>query len=200
VTVADAVSALDAFRPQVIAVGASAGAVDALGHILPRLPASLATPVVVVVHVPADRPSGLAQLFASRCQLPVLEAEDKYPLRGGVYFAPPDYHVLIERTLTLALSNDEEVHFSRPSIDVLFESVADSFQHRGVGILLSGASVDGAVGLQRIHRAGGLTWVQTPATAAVATMPESALALAPHAVLTVDVMGQAFARWGAERE
>lgn len=195
-TVAEAVAALETYRPQVIAIGASAGAVEALGQLLPRLPASLATPVVVVVHVPADRPSGLAQLFASRCQLPVREAEDKCPLGSGVFFAPPDYHVLIERTLTLALANDEAVHFSRPSIDVLFESVADSFQQRGMGILLSGASVDGAAGLQRIHRAGGLTWVQTPSTAAVATMPESALALAPHAVLTADVMGHAFARWG----
>jgi two-component system chemotaxis response regulator CheB len=199
-TVAEAVAALDAYDPLVVAIGASAGAVEALGQLLPQLPASLSAPVVVVVHVPPDRPSGLAQLFAGRCQVPVSEVEDKRPLQSGVFFAPPDYHVLIERTRTLALSNDEAVHFSRPSIDVLFESVAASFQHRGMGILLSGASVDGAAGLQRIQQAGGLTWVQTPSTATVATMPESALALARHAVLTADVMGHAFARWRTERD
>jgi two-component system chemotaxis response regulator CheB len=95
------------------------------------------------------------------------------------------------------LSNEDAVHFSRPAIDVLFESVADAFHQRGMGILLSGASVDGAVGLQRIRDAGGLTWVQTPTSAAVSIMPESALALAPHDVMTPDEMGRALAQWGS---
>lgn len=192
----DAVAALAAHRPAVIVVGASAGAIDVLDRILPSLPAAFAVPMVVVVHVPAERPSGLAELFAERCQLPVYEVEDKCPLTNAVYFAPPDYHVLVERTGTLALSTEDAVHFSRPAIDVLFESAADAFLHKAMGILLSGASADGAAGLARIRSAGGLTWVQAPATAAAVTMPESALALGPHAVLTPDEMSRALAAWG----
>jgi two-component system chemotaxis response regulator CheB len=196
-TAAEAVGALRAHEPLVIAIGASAGAVEALGALLPRLPASFTVPVVVVVHIPADRSSGLPQLFARKCELPVVEAEDKCPLTRGIVFAPPDYHLLVERSRTLALSVEDAVHFSRPAIDVLFESVADAFHQRGMGILLSGASVDGAAGLQRIRAAGGLTWVQTPDSASVSVMPESALALAPHDVMTPEEMGQALAQWGS---
>jgi two-component system chemotaxis response regulator CheB len=196
-TAAEAVAALRAHEPSVIAIGASAGAVEALGALLPRLPASFMVPVVVVVHIPADRSSGLPQLFARKCELPVVEAEDKCPLTRGIVFAPPDYHLLVERSRTLALSVEDAVHFSRPAIDVLFESVADAFHQRGMGILLSGASVDGAAGLQRIRAAGGLTWVQTPDSASVSVMPESALALAPHDVMTPEEMGQALAQWGS---
>jgi two-component system chemotaxis response regulator CheB len=194
-TLAEAVDALDQHQPRVIAIGASAGAIDALNHLLPALPPSLSATVVVVVHVPADRSSALAELFAAKCQVPVAEAEDKCPMTNGVFFAPPDYHVLVERAGTLALSKEPPVNFSRPAIDVLFESVADGYRERGMGILLSGASVDGANGLCRIRMAGGLTWVQLPSSAAVPTMPESALALAAHAVMTPAAMGQALAQW-----
>lgn len=194
-TVEEAVGALVRYQPQILAIGASAGAIDALGHILPRLPAAFDIPIAVVVHIPADRPSGLVQVFQHRCVLPVSEAEDKCPLNPGVYFAPPDYHLLVERVGTLALSNDEAVHFSRPAIDVLFDSIASSYRQRGMGILLSGASADGAAGLNHIRRAGGLAWVQTPASASVTTMPEAALALFDHPVMTPEEMGHALAVW-----
>jgi two-component system chemotaxis response regulator CheB len=194
-TVADAVAALNECRPQVVAIGASAGAIDALNHVLPALPPSLSAAVVIVVHIPPDRPSGLAQLYAPRCQVPVIEAEDKCPMTSGVFFAPPDYHLLVERAGTLALSKEAPVHFSRPAIDVLFESVADGFDRRGMGILLSGASADGAAGLHRIRLAGGLTWVQEPSSATVSTMPDAALALAAHPVLTPEHMAQALTQW-----
>lgn len=192
----DAIAALRHHSPELIAIGASAGAIDALGQILPALPSTFTPPIVIVVHIPADRPSGLASVFRERCQLPVDEVEDKCPLRPGIFFAPPDYHVLVERTGTLALANDDAVYFSRPSIDVLFESVAAAYQKRGMGILLSGASADGAAGLHRIHLCGGVTWVQTPASAGAATMPEAALALMPHPELTPVEIGQALATWG----
>jgi two-component system chemotaxis response regulator CheB len=192
----EAVTGLLAHQPHVIAIGASAGAIEALSGLLPLLPAAFPVPVIVVVHVPADRPSGLVQVFAARCALTVQEAEDKCPLDRGIYVAPPDYHVLVERSRTLALSNDDALHFSRPSIDVLFDSVATSYHERGMGILMSGASVDGAAGLRHIWRAGGVTWVQAPTSAAVATMPEAALNLAPHPVLTPEEMGRALATWG----
>jgi two-component system chemotaxis response regulator CheB len=195
-SLSDAVAALRRQSPQLIAIGASAGAIDALGRILPGLPPTFVPSIVVVVHLPADRPSALADLFRERCQLPVDEAEDKWPLRPGIVFAPPDYHVLVERSGTLALANDEPVFFSRPSIDVLFDSVAVSYRERGMGILLSGASADGAAGLHRIQKCGGLTWVQTPSSAGSATMPEAALALSSHPQLTPDEIGLALATWG----
>lgn len=186
--------------PRVLAIGASAGAVEALGALLPRLPRTLPLFGVVVVHVPADRRSALPELFAQRSQLAAREAEDKLvPARGTVYFAPPDYHLLVERDGTLALSVDEPVHHSRPSIDVLFDSVALAFGADALGILLSGASQDGADGLAHMRAVGAHTWVQTPESAQMAVMPRAALARAPHLTADPATMGAALAAWGAER-
>ena len=103
-------------------IGASAGAIQALNEFLPQLPAEFPFPLVVVVHLPPDRPSAIAELFTERCALRVIEAEDKEPLRTGtIYFAPPNYHLLVESNASLTLSSDEPVLYSRPSIDVLFK-------------------------------------------------------------------------------
>src|SRR5689334_4354737 len=111
----------------VIVIGGSAGGIDALTHILPVLPSNFALPVVVTLHIPPDRPSGIPELFAHRCLLSVREAEDKDILEPSrIYFAPPNYHLLIESGDSLALSIDPPVNFSRPSIDVLFESASDA--------------------------------------------------------------------------
>jgi len=171
----------------VIVVGASAGAIDALGVILPALPVGFPVAVLVVVHLAADRPSLLSEIFARVCPLPVHEAEDKEPiLPGTVYFAPPDYHMLIEVDRTIALSVDDPVVYSRPSIDVLFESAARAFGPRVLGVLLTGANHDGANGLKAIARAGGTTVVQDPATAHARAMPEAGiLAADPDQVLSV---------------
>jgi two-component system chemotaxis response regulator CheB len=192
------VEALRAHDPRVVAVGASAGAVDALLHLLPQLPATLPAAVLVVVHVPRDRASALPALFASRSSMRVVEAEDKVDAEAGaVYFAPPGYHLLVERDGRLALSNDEPVNLSRPSIDVLFESAAFSFGRRTLGIVLSGANADGARGLALIRERGGLGWVQDPATAQIGVMPEAAIALAhPDAVLAPGAMAGALGEWG----
>lgn len=186
--------------PRVIAIGASAGAVEALTALLPRLPRTLPLFVVVVVHVPADRRSALPELFGQRCQMASREADDKLvPTPGTIYFAPPDYHLLVERDGTLALSVDEPVHHSRPSIDVLFDSVALAYGSEALGILLSGASHDGADGLAHVRAVGGHTWVQTPESAQMAVMPRAALARAPHLTADPATMGAALAAWGAER-
>jgi two-component system chemotaxis response regulator CheB len=183
-------------EPALIGIGASSGAVEALGLLLPELPSGLTAPLTVVVHVPPDRQSSLPELLGANCALPILEADDKTsPLAGHVYFAPPNYHLLVEDDGCLALSADEPVHFCRPSIDVLFESMAHAFGRRALGILLSGANADGAAGLATIKARGGLTWVQSPQTAKVATMPEAALKLAEHVVLDPRVMGQTLAAW-----
>lgn len=161
---------------QAIVVGTSAGAVEALTRLLPSLRPEFRVPIVVVVHLPSDRRSAMADLFAAKCQLAVREAEDKEAMSAGtVYFAPPDYHLLIEPDASFSLSCDAPVMFSRPSIDVLFESAADAFGPGLVGIVLTGANGDGARGLKAIIDAGGQGIVQTPSSAFASAMPEAAL-------------------------
>ncbi|WP_112803957.1 chemotaxis protein CheB [Rhizobium sp. SYY.PMSO] len=171
-----------AVAPEAIVIGASAGAVEALSVILPALPADYRLPIVVVVHVPADKRSIMADLFQAKCELAVCEAEDKQPLFGGtVYFAPPDYHLLIETGKSLSLSSDEPVLFSRPSIDVLFETAADAFGETLIAIVLTGANGDGAKGLQAVVEAGGVALVQDPINAFASIMPETAIQMSPRA-------------------
>lgn len=169
-------------RPiEAIVIGGSAGSVQALGEILPRLPADF-PPVVVVVHVLRSHPSRLAEVFAPRCALHVLEASTADRIqRGNVYFAPSDYHLLVEPNRRCSLSIEAPVHFSRPAIDVLFESAAHAYGPALVGVVLTGANDDGAEGLRAIHAAGGHAVVQDPATAEAATMPSAALAAVPSA-------------------
>lgn len=171
-----------------VAIGASAGAIHALLRILPALPSGYALPVLAVVHVPPGRRSELAGLFAGKCRLPVREAEDKEPIEPGtVYFAPPDYHMLVEAGGTISLSTEEPVFFSRPSIDVLFESAADAYGPDLMGVVLTGANEDGARGLRAVAEAGGSVFVQDPATAYARAMPDAALAACGKArVLSLD--------------
>lgn len=169
-------------RVEGIVIGASAGGVEALSVLLPALPAGLQAAVFVVLHLPRERPSILVEIFAPKCALPVREAADKQPVSPGtVYFAPPDYHLLVDEGPTLALSVDETVNFSRPSIDVLFESAADVYGDRLLGIILTGANEDGARGLAAVRAAGGMAVVQNPAEAQAALMAEAALAATPGA-------------------
>lgn len=179
--------------PAAIVIGASVGAIEALSILLPALPAGYPLPVLIVVHVPAEKRSALAELFATRCAIAVKEAEDKEPIRAGtVYFAPPDYHLLVEPDFTLSLSSDEPVLYSRPAIDVLFESAADAYGDRLTGIVLTGASSDGARGLRAVCAAGGAAFVQRPDTAEGEAMPRAALAACPGArVLTLEEIATA---------
>lgn len=179
---------------QAIVIGGSAGAFAALKLLLPALPPALTVPVMVVVHVPAGRPSAIPEIFNRGTDVAVREAEDKEPLAAGtVYFAPPGYHLLVEADRTLALSTDAPVHHSRPSIDVLFESAADVFGGGLLGVILSGANSDGAAGLQAIARCGGTTIVQRPDTAEQPAMPQAALdAVAPTAALSVEEIARVF--------
>lgn len=165
-----------------VVIGASAGALDALAVILHSLPADFPLPIVLVVHIPPDKKSVLAELFDARCRIRVLEAEDKEPLAPATaYFAPPDYHLLIEANRSLSLTNEEPVLFSRPSIDVLFESAADAYGSSLVGIVLTGANHDGAKGARAIAEAGGMVIIQDPRTAFAAAMPEAACKACPEA-------------------
>lgn len=164
-------------QTEAVVIGASAGALEALSRLLPALPAQYGLAVMIVVHLPPDKKSILAELFQDKCRIKVMEAEDKEPIRAGVaYFAPPDYHLLVEPDKTLSLSSDEPVLFSRPSIDVLFESAADAYGPALAGVVLTGASQDGAQGLAAVIEAGGLGIIQEPAEAYASAMPEAAIA------------------------
>jgi two-component system chemotaxis response regulator CheB len=167
-------------RIDCVVIGASAGGVEALAVLLPALPATFRPSLCIVLHLPRERPSLLVEIFARRCARPIREANDKEPLEPGtVYFAPPDYHMLVEKNGHIALSADEPVHFSRPSIDVLFESAADVYGERLLGIILTGGNEDGAAGLLAVHQAGGVTVVQQPDSAKVPVMVVSALQRSP---------------------
>ena len=181
-----------------VAIGASAGGVEVLSVLLSSLPASCRASFFIVMHIPRERPSLLAEVFNARCALPVREAEDKEPVQPGtVYFAPPDYHLLLDRGPILALSSDEPVHFSRPSIDVLIESAADIYGERLLGLILTGANQDGAAGLAAVGRAGGRTVVQDPESAAVAYLPQAALQQGPvDFILSPTQLQSVFTTWG----
>lgn len=182
-----------------VAIGASAGAVQALQAILPAMAAGYGLPVLVVVHVPPDRANMLVPLFQARCAITVKEAEDKEPaLPGVIYFAPSDYHLLVEPDESLALSVDEPVNYSRPSIDVLFESAADTYGAGLVGVVLTGANHDGAAGLRAIINAGGLAVVEDPGGAYATAMPLAAIKACPSArVMTLDAIASYLSNLGA---
>ena len=161
-------------RGKIIVMGTSAGGLRALEKILGALPASFTLPIVIVQHRSKES-DALADVMSNLVSLPVREAEDKEPIRvPGVYVAPPDYHLMLEPG-RLALSTDEVVNFSRPSIDVMFESAADAYGSGVVAVLLTGANSDGTRGLTRIRSAGGYAIVQDPKTAESAEMPAAAI-------------------------
>ncbi|QKZ05083.1 MULTISPECIES: chemotaxis protein CheB [Pseudomonas] len=178
-----------------VVVGASAGGVEALLRVYGMLPASFALPVLTVLHLPDDRHSQLAEVFARRMHRPAKEAVDKEDIQPGMfYFAGPGYHLSVEQDRSLSLSQEERVHYSRPSIDILFESAADAYGPHLVGVLLTGANEDGARGLATIGERGGLTIVQDPAEARVAVMPQAALRLRrPDHILPLNGIGSLLA-------
>jgi len=161
---------------KILAVGGSAGSLDAVLKIVTALPANTHLSVVIIVHRKSDGESILTDLLSTRTNLNVKEIEDKEPIMPAtVYIAPADYHLLIENEDLFSLDISEKIHYSRPSIDVGFESIAQVFGKAAIGILLSGANADGAEGLNQIKQAGGFTIVQDPKSADVAFMPQQAL-------------------------
>ena len=174
-------------KPNLICIGTSAGGVTALQELFIGLRKEFKIPIVVVQHLPADANINPDLVFGRYFLGSCLEAQDKISLRPGtLVFAPPNYHLLIERDMTLSLSQDEPVCFARPSIDVLFESAAYAFGESICGVLLTGANNDGALGLKSIHECGGITIVQDPETAEAPAMPLAALKLfKPKCVLSL---------------
>jgi len=173
----------------VVAIGTSWGGLGALTKLLGELPADFSIPVVVVQHRSADSERLLGRLLQDATDLKVCEIEDKDPLTPAtVHLAPANYHVLIEDGYA-SLSVEEPVRFSRPSIDVMLTSAADTYGSAAIGVVLTGANEDGAEGLAHIVRRGGLALVQNPKTAEVPIMPEAAIRAVPTAeVLSLDAL------------
>jgi two-component system chemotaxis response regulator CheB len=188
-TAAESIKAALAGRViEAVVIGASAGGVGALLRLLPGLPTGYGRAVVALLHMPDGRQSHLAEVFQQRMALPVREAADKEPVSSGtLYFGGSGYHLSVETDRSFSLSCEAPLHFARPAIDYLMESAADAYGPALAGILLTGANQDGAAGMAAIGRAGGLTVVQDPAEAEVATMPRETIRLrAPDLILPLN--------------
>jgi two-component system chemotaxis response regulator CheB len=159
-----------------IVIGASAGGLYVIIRILKLLPANFNKPVIVVQHRSRDERTLLEDVLQQKCQVKIKQADEKELIKPGtVYFAPPDYHLLIERDGTFSLSCDAPVNYSRPSIDVLFETAADVYKEKLLAIILTGANKDGSYGIKKIAGMGGTTIAQAPETADYPEMPKAAI-------------------------
>ncbi|MTW13879.1 chemotaxis protein CheB [Pseudoduganella eburnea] len=179
-------------KTEAVVIGASAGGVSALLQVLPVLPRGYRLPIIVVLHVRSGRPNQLVDVFQQKVAMPVSEAGDKEAIiPGTLYFAPADYHLLIENDRSFSLSCDAPLHFNRPAIDITMETAADAYGASLAAILMTGANEDGAAGMAAIGKAGGLTVVQDPSEAEVEVMPQEAIDLrAPDLILPLDQIKQ----------
>lgn len=160
---------------EALIIGGSAGSLEVILKVLPDLAVDLKFAIIIVLHRKPGKDNILVELLASRTEMLVKELQEKEEiLAGTLYVAPPNYHVLIENNRTFSLDASEKINFSRPSIDVAFESAAEVYEDQLVGMILSGANSDGTIGLQSIKNNGGIVAVQNPKTAVVSIMPESA--------------------------
>lgn len=168
--------AIDDISYKLLVIGGSAGSLEVLLPLIESLKGSFCTPIIVVLHRKTDSENLLSDLIMRRSRMRTKEAEDKEPIEENtIYVAPADYHLLVEKDFSLSLDHSEKINYSRPSIDVTFETAAEACGKRVIGILLSGANEDGAEGIQEIRRRGGVTVVQDPSTAVVPFMPEKAI-------------------------
>ena len=157
---------------KVVVIGGSAGSLEKVLEMLPKLPVRAGFVYILVAHRRFHTGSSMEDLVRYRTKIKVVEVEDKEPiLTNHIYIAPADYHLLVEKAGHFSLDNSEKIHYSRPSIDVSFDSVAEVYGDKTLAILLSGANEDGAAGLQRVVALGGEAWIQDPATAEFPQMP-----------------------------
>lgn len=173
-----------------IVIGTSYGGLEAIKAIVPKLPANFNIPILIVLHIGHHKNDSFIEHLNHISFLRVKEAEEKEEIKGGtIYFAPPNYHLLVEDDQLISLTTDEKVHHSRPSIDVLFESAAWAYKNQLMGIVLSGLNQDGADGLKTIKDCGGITIVQDPEDALADIMPLEAIKTAePDHILPVDLI------------
>ena len=163
---------------EAIVIGVSSGGMNALKFLFSALPVDFSIPIIIVQHIGPHSDNQWIKLLNNNSKLSIKEADEKEKIENGkVYIAPPNYHLLIEKDKTFSLTIDERVNYSRPSIDVLFESAAEVYKNKLIGVILTGSNNDGTNGLKRIKEYGGLTIVQDPATAESSYMPASAIAV-----------------------
>jgi two-component system chemotaxis response regulator CheB len=159
-----------------IVIGTSAGGLRALSILLEKLPVHYPFPVIVVQHRSKDHKELLEEVLQGKCRIKIKQADEKEKIEGGiVYIAPPDYHLLVETDRTFSLSSDTETLYSRPSIDVLFESAAIAYKNELTGIILTGSNNDGASGIAAIKENGGTTIAQNPLEAEYSRMPKASI-------------------------
>lgn len=162
---------------EAIVIGTSAGGLSVLTEILQSLPSDYNLPIIIVQHRSKDERELLEKILSEKCKIKVSQAEEKEEIKNGnVYFAPPNYHLLIEKNFTFSLTNDPLVNYSRPSIDVLFQTAANAYKDKLTGIVLTGANGDGSNGVRMIKDNGGVTIAQDPETAEFDSMPMEAIA------------------------
>jgi two-component system, chemotaxis family, protein-glutamate methylesterase/glutaminase len=161
---------------ELVIIGGSSGSLDAILKILPKLRIDFAVPIIVVMHRNISSDSMLEEVLASRTWLKVVEAEEKEMIASGyIYIAPPDYHLLIEKDHSISLDYSEKVNYSRPSIDVSFESAAEVYREKLACIILSGANADGTKGLVYAKNMGSKIIIQDPIESVVPFMTEHAI-------------------------
>ena len=173
---------------QAVVIGASSGGFQALKEILIRLSPDFEPSIIIVIHRHRSSSINFEQQLNQFSPLEVHQASQQQPIKNAtIYIAPPNYHLLIEEDHTFSLSVERHINFARPSIDVTFESAADVYQNRLVGIILTGANNDGSAGLKEIKKKGGLTIAQTPESAEITEMPKAAIDLvSPHKILPLE--------------
>lgn len=172
-------------KPAAIVMGLSAGGMNALNVIFSMIPAYFSIPIIIVQHVGPRSNGEWIAILNNQSPLIIKEADEKEEIKPGfVYFAPPNYHLLVEKNQTLSLTIDERVNYARPSIDVLFETAAETYTNRLVGVVLTGSNSDGAKGMKKIQEMGGITIVQDPTTADSPSMPAAVIAsILPNHIL-----------------
>lgn len=175
-----------------IVIGTSYGGLETLKAIIPHLPKNFSLAVLIVLHIGDHKNDSFVNYLNKKSKIPVKEADEKEEIKAGtVYFAPPNYHLLVENDSTISLSTDPKIHHSRPSIDVLFESAAWHYKNQLIGILLTGLNHDGAQGIKEIQKYGGVTIVEDPETAIATIMPASAIEIMkPDYILNSDQIFQ----------
>jgi two-component system chemotaxis response regulator CheB len=173
---------------EAIVIGVSSGGMNALNYIFSTLPADFSIPIIIVQHVSTRSDNEWINLLNDKSNLTIKEADEKEKIEpGNVYIAPANYHLLIEKDKTFSLTIDERVNYARPSIDVLFETAAEAYKNKLIGMVLTGSNNDGTLGIKRIKECGGLAIIQDPVTAESSYMPTSAIAaIDPDYILSLE--------------
>ena len=173
---------------EAIVIGTSSGGMNALNFLCSALPVDFSIPIIIVQHIGPHSDNQWIKLLNINSKLSLKEVDEKEKIENGnVYIAPPNYHLLIEKDRTFSLTIDERVNYSRPSIDVLFESAAEAYKNKLIGVILTGSNNDGTNGIKRVIECGGLAIIQNPETAESAYMPKSAIAaIKPDYILSLE--------------